>query len=1338
MPPRPEQGQPIVAPALYPYVPRTLVERIAAPGGDAPWIEELNGSFVLADVSGFTPLSERLSRSGREGAELLTQIIDRYFTRQLDIARRHGGTNLKFGGDALLLAFTGADHAHRAVAAALAMQQAAIEGGALRAGRHLERLSMSVGVHSGRFWTAAVGTPETRLQYIVFGTASGELADLEAAADSGEVLISDATCDLISGRVRTLDQPLGHLAIEVIEPAPPPAAWDRPPATATLAERIAPYVPPPSLDAIRRGADARAEGEHRSVVVEFIHLRGINELVEESASEALDALQQYVSALTTELAHFGGFLASTDLDRSGVKLIVLFGAPVAREDDAANALRVANRLRERFPNDGFPLSQQIGINSGFVFAGDVGPEYRREYTVLGDAVNLAARLMASAELGTVIVSEAVASVAGGGFDLAEREPVTVKGKSEPQPIRELRGELDVIVHEALTPLVGRERELGVLSRLASDASAGHGAGVSLVGEAGTGKSRLLEELETRCRDEGWSVLRGQCFAHTAATPFYPWTQILNDLLDLPRGDTEQRTKATLEAVRDLAPDQEALAPLLNGLLGLNAPETDVVRSLSQDVRRRRMFELIGQLIAGTAARGPVLVTIDDAHQADASSAELGLAILERIGSVRALLGLTARPVGGSVGELIEQTVRIETTELASDAAGDLFRWAAGEANIDQSAAAAILERSHGNPLFIVELARALAEAGDLDDAADSADEIGVPERIQALLMSRIDALPPNTRQVLRFSAVIGGTFSLTTLRALAGTTMSVNELDAAIRQLVDGGFLVRETEDGRARYRFAHSLAQEVAYDTLLFSRRRDLHHQVGIHLETIHADELDAYVEALAHHFSQSRDAPRTTRYSVRSGERAIRVFAANEAVEHYRRALEALDRMGSGVGRAKSHVRELIGDSYQVSGRYSDAADALSVAWRSWRQASRATPSPRLAELELGEDVAADDAGRAARLCHKIALAYERASNFDAALRWAESGLEVLPPRQPALATQLLSVKSMALSRQGRYSEAIDWGRRSVEVARRQKDPGLKATAHDVLAVTYLLQGELRRSVQHRLSAVDLYEQAEDVMGLMAVHNNLGVSYEDLGELDSALHEYRACLELAKRINNTTWMAIASNNIGEVLLTQGALDEAVDGFTTAVETYERQGDPIVIAGAALVNLSRAYQRQRRYDAARDRLQRARELLSQANARGVLPLADLQEAELSLAIGDLDPATRSSQRALDQARQMGMQVLEARALRVQGELASANGDPERARELLEESAGISERIGAAYDRGRALLALGSTLRSLDQPRPAARAITTARGVFERLGATVDLAAARALEATQESEASLP
>jgi len=250
MPRGTEIQRPAAAAAVYPYVPRTLLDRLAEPDHGAEWIEPLDGTLVLADVSGFTPLSERLARSGREGAELLTQLIDRYFTRQLDIARRYGGNNLKFGGDAVLLAFTGRQHAHRAVAAALAMQQAAEESGAIRVGRYLERLSMSVGVHSSRFWTAAVGSPETRLQYLVFGPASAELAALESDAGSGEVLISEDTCVLLDDTIEVEARPHGFLPVRLLEEPARPPSTPLPASTPALAARVAPFIPPPVLAAL--------------------------------------------------------------------------------------------------------------------------------------------------------------------------------------------------------------------------------------------------------------------------------------------------------------------------------------------------------------------------------------------------------------------------------------------------------------------------------------------------------------------------------------------------------------------------------------------------------------------------------------------------------------------------------------------------------------------------------------------------------------------------------------------------------------------------------------------------------------------------------------------------------------------------------------------------------------------------------------------------------------------------------------------------------------------------------------------------------------------------------
>ncbi|MDP3064697.1 MAG: adenylate/guanylate cyclase domain-containing protein, partial [Chloroflexota bacterium] len=420
--------------AAFSYLPPVLLRTAQLkPHLSPPWIEPLEGTLVFADISGFTAMSERLTEMGREGAELLTNIINRYFSRILEIAQAHGGTNVKFGGDALLLLFTGERHANHAVATAHRIEAATRRFPAVRVGRDRIRLSMHVGVHSGALWSAAAGMPGRRMQHFILGSQASRVAEVESAAGA-EVLVSPDTH-------RILD-PLGR-----VEPAGPyyrileaaqsrsRAVSETPPAPPTeqTREELLAYLPPPVLHRLRsRQAEAGVEGEHRKVSVMFVHLVGVNELLEQDGPSALlSQLQQYLSLVLDSAERYGGFLLGNDISALGIKLILVFGAPLAHEQDAANALRLGLELARGLPRMGLALRHQIGIHSGFVFAGEVGSPLRRDYTVMGDAVNLAARLMGAAPAGQVLISRAIGQEAGPGFILKEMAPIQVKGKKAP-------------------------------------------------------------------------------------------------------------------------------------------------------------------------------------------------------------------------------------------------------------------------------------------------------------------------------------------------------------------------------------------------------------------------------------------------------------------------------------------------------------------------------------------------------------------------------------------------------------------------------------------------------------------------------------------------------------------------------------------------------------------------------------------------------------------------------------------------------------------------------------------------------------------------------------------
>jgi class 3 adenylate cyclase len=337
-------------------------------------------------------MSERLAKAGKEGAELLTNIISQYFHSMLDIARKYGGTKIKFGGDALLLLFNSENHAYQAVTAALAMQRATFKLKTFRVDKYRIRLKMTVGVHSGIFWSAAAGLPNNRMQHFILGQDACHIDDVQSAASPGELLITKQTLDILDGSYLTEPRDKFYRVIRLYKKISSSVTEKEVTYPVSLAHKLLAYLPPPIAQVLRSGGQAKGnEGEHRKVTVAFINILGVNELLAEHGPETLlNELQHCLSCVVQLTEQYGGFLVSNDIYTHGLKLILIFGAPVAHEQDSANALRLSLELNRELVRLNLHLKCRIGINSGFVFAGDVGPPYSRQYTVMGDVVNLSA------------------------------------------------------------------------------------------------------------------------------------------------------------------------------------------------------------------------------------------------------------------------------------------------------------------------------------------------------------------------------------------------------------------------------------------------------------------------------------------------------------------------------------------------------------------------------------------------------------------------------------------------------------------------------------------------------------------------------------------------------------------------------------------------------------------------------------------------------------------------------------------------------------------------------------------------------------------------------------
>ena len=1331
-----------------PYLPSALLDTICRhPDLLPPWIDSLDGSLVLADISGFTRMSEQLAESGKEGAEWLTGIINQYFCRMLDIADEQGGTNLKFGGDALLLLFQGEHHATRAVATALSMQQATRKFTTFRAGYHRVRLNMTAGVHSGTFWSAVAGLPQRRMQHFILGTQASQVAETQARAAPGELLISDSTKNLLGAPCLTESRGNIHRVLRLSKRRLcrfAPAEVKRPPAHS--AQELFAYLPPPVVQSIRSGVHNEAlEGEHRKVSITFINIFGINELGEDKGPEiVLNELQQYLSTVLRLVEQYGGFLVGNDLSANGVKLLVVFGAPVAHDQDPANALRMALELKNEVSQLNTPLRHRMGVNSGFVFSGDIGSQYCRQYTVMGDAVNLAARLMASSSPNQILVSRRVAIEAGPGFVVQELPPISVKGKREPVPICELVRE-----HQAtaigtgtkLSKLFGRESEVESFRRVCSEVEVGNVRCVVVSGEPGTGKSRLVQEFQEHLSARHWTIHRGECYSHTSSKPFAPWVAVLNSLLGISTVDPAKiRTEEALAVISGLRPNLLELASLLNPLLSLSIPESDVIKSADDETRRRLLFELISGLLRAAAANSALCLLLEDLHWSDPSSLQLAEYLSRNLRSSALLICGTYRPKDGMALNLEPgSTVTFALSELPPDAALQLVENMLGRTELPQHVAKAILAKARGNPLFLEEVARSMRQSGALDQMlsapsfklADEMASLGISDHIQTLIMSRIDMLSSSTREVLRNAAVIGSTFDLSTLRSLFEARPTVITLEARLKELIQNDLVSPEQDHGQTFYRFRHALIQEIAYSSLRFSRRRELHHQIAHHVEDSHRDQLELVYEVLAHHYGQSQDGPKTRQYALKAGDKARRVFAHEEAIEYYRRALATLEGKSAELFAQRSYFLERMGDSYDSSGRHKDAARTFSQALRRWRNTVHEPATWATMPADLTEGMLPKV--RMSALYHKIAISLDRNSDYDLALKKLRAALNALPPRQRLQTAKIYITKSLALFHKALYGQAIYWGRQGLAICRLSGDRRSLAYACNILANSYTAMGDLKKAIRHRHSAVRLYDELGDLSGQAIANNNLGVSYQYLGNQDKALNCFKISLNAAERIGHLTYMAMAHNNIGEVLLTKGRLNEAMDHLQNVVETYERHGHS-ALCGLALINLSRIYRLQQDYEKASDCLKRGTEAIRKTGARGLLVEAVLQQADLQLETGQFKSGKLCCQRALRDTHELGMKLHEARGLHLLGRIHVAHGLFEQAETNMQQSATLAKHINADYERGVALLSLaklyGTRGSNRDYYLRSQRLLKQATAIFRRVGADADLS--QALKAQAE------
>ncbi len=689
------------------------------------------------------------------------------------------------------------------------------------------------------------------------------------------------------------------------------------------------------------------QGERRVVTVLFCDVVGSTGIAENLDPEDwTDLMNEAFDLLSKPVERYEGTISRL----LGDALLAIFGAPQAHEDDpdravlaALEMIRAIEPFRKSLKEKrNIEFNVRVGINTGEAVTGGVGPQSAREYTAMGDAVNLAARMEQVSAPGTVRIAEQTYRLLRGYFEVERLSAVTVKGKREPVQTYRVSG----LTKSAgggrrsvgsKPGLVGRDAEVWKLRDSLAAIRGGRGKIVMLVGEAGLGKSRLLGEMQSLWRAEfgerPW--LESSAMAYDSTRPYGMFRERLRDLFGLAGGESPQEAhQKIMDTFQSISPEiVRSITSFAEMALGLR--DKSVEGELKPDMLQRAFSEGIVGAWKYKSDQNPIAFVFDDLQWADAASAELITQLFQLAQEGPVLFVIAFRPEQQSVAwsimeyakeKYLNSYERIDLGALSSDDTDALVKNLLSLSNLPEPIAKALHAKAEGNPLFIEEVVNSLLETGSIvNDSSgirwknESPAATAIPDTLQSMLLARIDRLPAEPRRTLQLASVVGRTFSKKVLEASMGNPVLMT---SHLGILSDFGLIHETTSSPGVEFTFRHQLICDAAYNSILRRHRRDFHRSVGEAMESVFAAHQDVEAHRLAYHFSEAGDSNRAVKYHITAGDSAARLNANPEAIVQYSLALEAIKALAeTPTAQILSQVFGKLGRSLELAGRFDDA---------------------------------------------------------------------------------------------------------------------------------------------------------------------------------------------------------------------------------------------------------------------------------------------------------------------------------------------------------------------------------------------------------------------------------
>jgi class 3 adenylate cyclase/tetratricopeptide (TPR) repeat protein len=1194
------------------FVPEYVVQALLHHPDSTPIASPEPGEAVVlfADVVGFTPMSEALAQAGNYGTEELTRILNGWFGSMSDRISHHGGSVAEFGGDALTAVFgydrrTRRATVRRAVQCALDMQAAtaSFKAVATRAGTF--GLAMKAGLAAGPLLLAIVGEPSIRLEYVLAGRALNLAAAAEHHARSGEVVVDGKLLE-------------DGLSIEVVERRGPfcvvgglhrrassVRSVPREDMDEGVASRLVPFLHPAIADRLRSGRHDLVN-EHRKVTVAFVGLPTFSS----GDQPGVPALQACMAAAVRVIDRYDGHLHQVVTGDKGTLLIASFGAPVSHEDDEERAVHCCLELLG-LPGGPF----RAGITTGFVYCGEIGSDTRRTYTVIGDSVNLAARLMQAARPGQLLADEATSQRVSQTTIQDRLDPITVKGKARPigvwavHAVRD-RARTHPEAPSLAAPLLGRMQEVARARALAEQALVGNGQVVCLTGEAGIGKSRLGDEATRVAVGLGFSVYGGACRSHGTAISYLVWRSVWRDLLELDTSlpiEEQQGHLTSRVASRDGGSGRRA--PLLAPVLNLPMADSELTATLDPQTRDELLRFLLLDCLRDRAASGPLLLVLEDCHWIDPASQALLEFLARNLSDQPVLLLVTARGTAASSPlALLPWFTEIGLDELATADAEQLVeqrlrhRYGA-EAVLASDVVRRLADRGEGNPFYLEELVSFLHARGVDPRDSHTLTTLDLPDSLHRLVMARIDQLDEGEKATIKVASVIGRRFLARWISKAYPAAGQREEVARHLERLGELDLTPRYATAPELEYSFRHAITQEAAYQSLTFQMREVLHERIGLLIEDAYPDQLAQYVDVLAYHFGRSQRVDKQRTWFRAAGDAAKSAFVNEAAVDYYERLLPLLPKEQTG------EVLIELGSVWQLTGRWAEAERAFRQAMDVARQAgSRRVLAAT--QRDLGD-------------------LFMYTQSYPEAVAWltrAADEFERLDDGQGLSRT--LDRMTFALYQQGAYDRALSAAGHHLAIATKAGNLAGMSIALNHTGLVRLHIGETAAALALLQRALDTATKAGDQLCLLHAAANLSLVHLRRGEHARSIAAGHQALAVAQEIGQRQIVGVLIGNMGEVYHHQGDAARATKCFAQSLRIAVELGDWTSVANRVASMAATAAAQGHGREA--DRLfSGAIELARLLDAPYFLGDWLHQHARLHADHGRLEEADRSSQEAL-------------------------------------------------------------------------------------------------------------